>query len=146
MKRPVEHSLTLRVGKYFFLQEFLISHDHPQLIAGYILNEYQILKIHYLCKFLLDPVRETHGSVIIMSGHRTPPLNDAVGGADNSQHLFSEAADFIVPKACALDVWNTMTKTLQFPGELIWYKKESVDRWHCALPHPSVKSDHLIKG
>lgn len=36
--------------------------------------------------------------VIVSSGYRCRALNEAVGGAANSQHMQGEAADFIAPK------------------------------------------------
>lgn len=35
--------------------------------------------------------------VLVNSGYRCPALNDAVGGAADSQHMKGEAADFIAP-------------------------------------------------
>lgn len=44
----------------------------------------------------LDSIREKYGkSIFISSGYRCPLLNQAVGGASNSQHLKGLAADLI---------------------------------------------------
>lgn len=47
----------------------------------------------------LEGVRTICGDnpVFISSGYRSPPVNQAVGGADNSAHLFGLAADFTIP-------------------------------------------------
>lgn len=46
----------------------------------------------------LEHVRLLLGTtVIVTSGYRCPALNDAVGGAPDSQHMRGEAADFIAP-------------------------------------------------
>ena len=43
---------------------------------------------------MLEPLREAFDTpVIITSGYRSPPLNEAVGGVRNSQHTKGEAAD-----------------------------------------------------
>lgn len=43
---------------------------------------------------ILDPLREAWGGPIdVTSGYRCPPLNKAVGGVRNSQHLTGQAAD-----------------------------------------------------
>lgn len=43
---------------------------------------------------ILDPLREAWGGPIdVNSGYRCPPLNKAVGGVKNSQHLTGQAAD-----------------------------------------------------
>lgn len=47
----------------------------------------------------LEHVRVLLGvPILISSGYRCPLLNDAVGGAADSQHMQGEAADFIAPK------------------------------------------------
>ena len=47
-----------------------------------------------LVTHVLDPLREMYGKPItVNSGYRCPKLNDAVGGAKNSQHMRGEAAD-----------------------------------------------------
>ena len=49
-----------------------------------------------LVTHVLDPLREMYGKPItVNSGYRCPKLNDAVGGAKNSQHMRGEAADII---------------------------------------------------
>ena len=47
----------------------------------------------------LERVRALTGSAIVVtSGFRSPALNKAVGGSQNSQHCFGEAADVICPR------------------------------------------------
>jgi zinc D-Ala-D-Ala carboxypeptidase len=48
---------------------------------------------------LLEKVRAHcgHHPVLISSGYRCPDLNEAVGGADDSAHLYGCAADFTIP-------------------------------------------------
>lgn len=46
----------------------------------------------------LEAVRILLGApIIVNSGYRSPIVNKAVGGAQNSQHLTGEAVDFICP-------------------------------------------------
>lgn len=50
-----------------------------------------------LIVYCLQPVRELLGvPMIITSGYRNSQVNKLVGGASNSQHLYGQAADFIV--------------------------------------------------
>lgn len=49
-----------------------------------------------LCKMVLEPLRLRFGRIIIVSGYRSPALNKAIRGKQNSQHLLGEAADIHV--------------------------------------------------
>lgn len=50
-----------------------------------------------LITFCLQPVRELLGvPMIITSGFRNPLVNRLVGGKDNSQHSYGQAADFVI--------------------------------------------------
>lgn len=53
-----------------------------------------IKALERLIKNVLDPARAIYGRPItVNSGYRSPKLNQAVGGAANSQHIKGEAAD-----------------------------------------------------
>ena len=61
------------------------------------------LNLKALSELCLEPAREALGGIRITSGYRCKPLNDAIGGAPNSQHIKGEAAD-IIPVAASLPV------------------------------------------
>lgn len=47
----------------------------------------------------MEKVREVLGTVILVtSGYRSPRVNAAVGGSDNSDHMRGDAVDFISPR------------------------------------------------
>lgn len=83
-----------QISKNFNEREFQVnSHgfiNTPDLEASH--------NIDYLVEKVLQPARDELGeAIIITSGYRCYRLNNAVGGAKNSQHLRGEAAD-IKPK------------------------------------------------
>ena len=47
--------------------------------------------------YVLQPLRDKLGKpMIITSGFRSKKVNELVGGVSNSQHLYGQAADFVV--------------------------------------------------
>ncbi len=57
-------------------------------------NDNQLIAMHYVAMKLFEPIREAYGNPItINSFFRSTKVNDAVGGADNSGHLFGNAID-----------------------------------------------------
>ena len=45
----------------------------------------------------LQRIRDKAGPVVVTSGYRCPVHNEAVGGVNNSQHIYGRAADIYVP-------------------------------------------------
>ena len=83
------------VSQYFSLKEFTRSSKASELHIDNRPSVEIIHNISRLCKNLMDPIRELAcGPVIITSGYRCPELNFKVGGAENSDHIYGQAADF----------------------------------------------------
>lgn len=80
--------------KYFSIGELCRSNvadlkgipNHP--------NTYQKMNLEKLINRVLDPIRSLYGKPIyVNSGFRCGTLNELVGGAKNSDHLYGRAAD-----------------------------------------------------
>jgi zinc D-Ala-D-Ala carboxypeptidase len=99
-----------------------------------------------LCSKLLEPIRKNFKSpMIIHSAFRCRKLNDRVGGSENSQHLFGEAADFHVRSARIGDVflWIWKESDLKF-GQLIWENLNGKEWIHISLPNVNIENKVLI--
>lgn len=90
---------------------------------------------------VLDPLREAFGKpVIVNSGYRSNLLNDAVGGAKNSQHTRGEAADITAQDVRDnLKLFEIIRETLPF-DQLIW---EKGTRTYPAWVHVSFKKNGI---
>jgi len=123
-----------QITKNFKLAEFAVSEGYPHLANRIVFSELDKIKLFYMCALILQPVRDWLSiPVKILSGKRTPELNDVVGGAPNSDHLFkyaSIACDFTVPGYDMERVWHWMQgtnipKKHQSFGQLIFYPSKN---------------------
>jgi hypothetical protein len=90
-------------------------------------------KLLYVSQYLLQPVRDEFGAVIVNSGYRSPVVNAAIGGSETSQHPKGEAADFKTPDADLWEVYLWIIENLTF-GQCI-FEEKNITKWiHLSLP------------
>ena len=95
-----------------------------------------ISNLQALCTNVLQPLRDALGCpIIITSGFRNSQVNKLVGGANNSGHLYGQAADFIVPQKNLKDVFNYIKSHL--PYDQLLYEYNKTDKWI----HVSYRND-----
>ena len=83
--------------KYFSIEELTKSNTAKS--KGIDNTPTQDVKnnLQKLIEAILDPLREWYGKpIIVSSGYRCRALNEAIGGASNSQHTLGMAADLDV--------------------------------------------------
>lgn len=81
-------------GKYFTLYEMVNSPTAKRLGIDNTPTEKIVENLQALVNNVLDPLRLEWGRpIIVTSGYRCPKLNNKIGGAQNSQHLYGQAAD-----------------------------------------------------
>ena len=141
----VMFSHSLKLSQNFYLGEFLVSASHPELMRGVLLSDYQIDKLFYLCQWVLQPVRNEFGRVVIGSGYRPKSVNDLLpGSSPMSQHMYGEAADFVCPDVEDMLTVYKWIVNQRFPGEVIYYR--GLGHCHVALPGLFIDSNQFIKG
>lgn len=88
----------IQLTRHFMLSEFTKSSTANSHGIPNVPNLEQVSNLQYLCREILEPLREwMNEPITISSGFRCPKLNKAVGGVSNSQHLSGEAADIHLP-------------------------------------------------
>jgi hypothetical protein len=83
----------IKLSNHFMLAEFCNFSKYPDNLP----TPQVVFNLKYGCQYLLEPARREVGPIIINSGFRNPRVNALVGGVNNSQHLYGQAAD-IRPK------------------------------------------------
>lgn len=74
---------------------------------------------------VLDPLRlAVDRPVNVTSGYRSVAVNQAIGGADSSQHMVGEAVDLKVKGYSALDLARRIHELGLPYDQLIWYAPE----------------------
>lgn len=98
----------MKIGKYFTLEEMTRSQIATRKGLDNSPSPAQIDAMVLLVAKVLDPLREATGRPIsVSSGFRSYEVNQAVGGALNSQHTLGEAADITV-------AGQTIAQTIEF--------------------------------
>lgn len=88
----------MNLSEHFTLSEFTRSTTATARGIDNTPSEAVITNLRTLCREVLEPLRRhLDQPVIISSGYRCLPLNKAVGGVRNSQHMTGEAADLRIP-------------------------------------------------
>ena len=109
--------------KYFTIDELCRSETAKKKGIDNTPSEVIKENIEALVLNVLDPLREAFGKpIIVNSGYRSTLLNNAVGGANNSQHTRGEAADITAEDANEnFELFEMIRTTLPF-DQLIWEK------------------------
>ena len=116
--------MTEYLSPHFTLQEMTVSQTAIRKGIDNTPPPGVIDNLTHFCKYILEPIRAMVGySIYISSGYRSPELNEAIGGSDDSQHCLGQAADIHV---------NTLSTEELY--DLIKYSKVPYDQLICEFP------------
>jgi hypothetical protein len=122
MLRPPEPEPPLPEGylsPHFTLAELTYSDTANAKGIDNAPDQAAIGRLTQLAQLTLEGIRTICGDnpVIVSSGYRCPALNEAVGGASNSAHLYGCAADFTIPEfGDVLDICHALEPHLRELG------------------------------
>jgi hypothetical protein len=119
----------LRLSNNFTLDELIVTSTSGSNIPPGIHKE----KLLYTANYLLQPIRNKWGPVVVNSGYRSEAVNLAIGGSKSSQHCKGEAADFRTPTADLWEVYLWILDNLNF-GQCIYEEKGTAKWIHISLP------------
>lgn len=119
----------MRLSKNFTLFELTYSDTANKLGFKNLPTQEEIRNLGALVQNVLQPLRDMLGKPItITSGFRNKLLNQKVGGASNSQHLYGQAADIIVLGMNVEDLYNYIKNSNLIYDQLI-LEQTKKDKW-----------------
>lgn len=94
----------MKLSPNFSLNELTASSKASSIGISNEPSEAALGCLKSLVEALLQPMRSLLGKPFkISSGYRSPELNEAIGGAKNSQHTLGQAVDFTVQGMSVID-------------------------------------------
>lgn len=135
----------------FQLKEFCVSAQHPDVAAKMVVTDQAQINLGHLCVNILQPLRDfMKKSIGINSGLRDKMLNGLCNGAENSDHLYGNAADTNLRGA---DGWKAFVylaqnKRIVVGQAILYFKAGNIGNplWlHVSNPTSKHRGEFLIK-
>ena len=114
----------IKLTKNFSLAEMVKSQTAMRLGLDNIPNDIQILNATNLARNVLQPIRDKFGPFSPQSWFRSISLNDAVGGAKQSDHLKGMAADIEIRGVDNYDLACWIRDNLEYKQLILEYYKD----------------------
>ncbi len=133
----------MKLSNNFSLSEFTASPTADRLGIDNTPNKEVTDNLQELVTFVLQPIRDRFGSVVISSGYRSPELNKAIGGSTTSDHCLGCAADFEVQGMDNKAMAQWIANNLDFKQVILEFYHEG--DMHSGWIHCSYKKDNNKK-
>ena len=106
--------LEMKLSQNFTLREYLKSQTASRKNIDNTPTEEHLDNAVILFNNVAQPVRDHFGPTIITSGYRSPALNEAIDGSENSQHCFGMAVDLEAIGTPTIDVARWIDANLEY--------------------------------
>ncbi|MCR9015518.1 D-Ala-D-Ala carboxypeptidase family metallohydrolase [Aquiflexum gelatinilyticum] len=130
----------MNLTKNFYLDEMLASQSAVRLgfDEQFTPDQAVIDNLRALCLNVLQPLRDgLQRAILTSSGYRCPRVNQAIGGAKTSQHLFGMAADINVGHLTTEQLYQRIKKSGLVFDQLI----QEFDRWVHVSYNPDLNAN-----
>lgn len=130
----------MNLTKNFYLDEMLASQSAVRLGFDEQFSPDQTIidNLRALCENVLQPLRDgLQRAILTSSGYRCPRVNQAIGGAKTSQHLFGMAADINVGHLTTEQLYQRIKNSGLVFDQLI----QEFDRWVHVSYNPNIAAN-----
>jgi zinc D-Ala-D-Ala carboxypeptidase len=130
----------MNLTKNFYLDEMLASQSAVRLNFDEQFTPEQAVidNLRALCFNVLQPLRDgLQRAILTSSGYRCPRVNQAIGGARNSQHLFGMAADINVGHLSTEQLYQRIKNSGLVYDQLI----QEFGRWVHVSYNPNIAAN-----
>lgn len=105
------------VTEHFTLKELCKSENAVRLGLANVPLDSSLANLHFTAAGMERVRALLNFPIKILSGYRSPAVNEAAGGSKNSQHMKGEAVDFVCPAfGTPLDVCRALEPNMKVLG------------------------------
>jgi zinc D-Ala-D-Ala carboxypeptidase len=136
----------MKLSTNFSLSELTKSEAASRLGLDNDPTQEIISSLQALVNYILQPVRDKFGPVVVTSGYRSPEVNKAIGGSTTSDHCKGQAADFEVLGKDNRELAIWIAENMQFTQLILEFYKPGVpdSGWvHCSYDPSNLKRQVL---
>tara|TARA_R100000655_G_scaffold64360_1_gene102877 strand:- start:6231 stop:6695 length:465 start_codon:yes stop_codon:yes gene_type:complete len=136
-----------KLSKNLTLKEMKVSKDHPDVAANILFNEFDIVSLQLWATTCFQPIRDKFGPTQVLSGKRSNQLNKAIGGSQDSDHLYCLAGDIHCVKIKdQIDVFHWIIEESNiYYRQVIYYPEQGFIHISCNRFGRPYKKEALIK-
>lgn len=127
----------------FKLWELIRSSTADRLGIDNTPTDQEIKNLRTLCQQILQPARDALGPLKITSGFRSAALNQAVGGAPNSDHRLGFGADVIPVNVGTRKFAEWVKNNCQFDQIILEFGTAQDPNWIHVSAHPRNRREVL---
>jgi len=131
---------------FFKWDEVIVSKDYPEIAQRILLNDTDKNRVRFWVQSCGDPWRMRYPDypMIILSGKRNKELNEKIGGAKDSDHLYANASDVYAKGMSAEDFFCSILSMKLPYRQLILYPKSKFVHWSINVPGRTWKEQIII--